>query len=92
MGTKLVKLRPIDGFSAETASAITLFTASSFWVPISTTQSITWSISWVGIAKNMKSVRWDVAGNIVMAWFFTIPWASVVWFVLYFMLSRVLGA
>jgi inorganic phosphate transporter, PiT family len=41
MGTKLVKLRPIDGFSAETASAITLFTASSFGVPISTTQSIT---------------------------------------------------
>lgn len=92
MGTKLVKLRPIDGFSAETASAITLFTASYLWVPISTTQSITWSISWVGMAKNMKSVRWEVAGNIVLAWVFTIPWACLIWYVFYLVLSHILWA
>lgn len=92
MGSKLVKLRPIDWFSAETASAITLFTASSFGIPVSTTQSITGSISGVGMAKNIKSVRWEVAGKIVIAWFCTIPGASLVGYSLYFVLHHFLWA
>lgn len=92
MGSKLVKLRPIDWFSASLASAITLFWASYMWVPVSTTQSITGSISWVGMAKNMRSVRWEVAGNIFLAWIFTIPWACLVGAMMYYILHFFLGA
>lgn len=92
MGSKIIHLRPIDWFSAETASAISLFTASSMWVPISTTHAITWAISWVWIAKNHKEIRWSIASNIVIAWIFTIPWSCLVAFTLYHILSLVLGA
>jgi PiT family inorganic phosphate transporter len=90
MWSKIIQLRPIDWFSAETASAVSLFTASYFWVPISTTHAITWAISWVWIAKNHKAVRWSVASNIVVAWIFTIPWSCLVAFVLYHVISLVL--
>lgn len=83
MGDRIVKLRPIDWFCAETASAVSLFTASHFWVPVSTTQAIAWAISWVWVAKSIRSVHWGVAGNIFMAWIFTIPCASGVAYVLY---------
>lgn len=92
MWSKIIPLRPIDWFSAETASAVSLFTASSFWVPISTTHAITWAISWVWIAKNAKAIRWSVASNIVVAWIFTIPWSCLVAFTLYHVISLFLGA
>lgn len=91
MWSKIIQLRPIDWFCAETASAVSLFTASHYWVPISTTHAITWAISWVWIAKNAKAVRWSVASSIVIAWIFTIPWACFVSFILYHLLSLVLG-
>lgn len=91
MWSKIIQLRPIDWFSAETASAISLFTASHFWVPISTTHAITWAISWVWMAKNPKAIRWGIAWNIVVAWIFTIPWACLVWYLLYSVLSHVVG-
>ncbi|NRH20948.1 inorganic phosphate transporter [Candidatus Gracilibacteria bacterium] len=73
MGSKIVKLRPIDGFAAETASAISLFTASSLGVPVSTTHTITGAISGVGAAKNARAVKWGMTFRIVWAWIFTIP-------------------
>jgi PiT family inorganic phosphate transporter len=73
MGHKIVKLRPIHGFAAETASALVLFTTAHFGIPVSTTHSITGSIMGVGASMNASAVRWGVAGNIFVAWILTIP-------------------
>jgi PiT family inorganic phosphate transporter len=73
MGSKITKLRPIDGFSAETASAISIFFATYLGVPVSTTHVITGSISGVGAAKRLSAVRWDVTLSIVWSWILTIP-------------------
>lgn len=73
MGTKIVKLRPIHGFAAETAAAAVLFTTAHYGIPVSTTHSITGAIMGVGTSMNASAVRWGVAGNIVMAWVLTIP-------------------
>jgi len=73
MGSKIVKLRPIHGFAAETAAAAVLFTTAHFGIPVSTTHSITGAIMGVGATMNASAVRWGVAGNIVVAWVLTIP-------------------
>jgi inorganic phosphate transporter, PiT family len=73
MGTKIVKLRPIHGFAAETAAAAVLFTTAHLGIPVSTTHAITGSIMGVGATMNASAVRWGVAGNILMAWVLTIP-------------------
>jgi len=73
MGSKIVKLRPIHGFAAETAAATVLFTTAHFGIPVSTTHSITGAIMGVGTTMNASAVRWGVAGNIVVAWILTIP-------------------
>jgi PiT family inorganic phosphate transporter len=77
MGQRITKLRPIDGFCAETASAISIFTATHFGVPVSTTHVITGAISGVGAAKRLTAVRWGVTLKIVWAWVFTIPGAAL---------------
>lgn len=73
MGQKITKLRPVGGFAAETGGAITLFVASSFGIPVSTTHTITGAIVGVGAARKLSAVRWGIAGNIVWAWVLTIP-------------------
>ncbi len=73
MGQKITKLRPIDGFCAETASAVSIFLATYLGVPVSTTHVITGAISGVGAAKKMSAVHWGVTLKIVWAWIFTIP-------------------
>jgi PiT family inorganic phosphate transporter len=78
MGNKLSKLRPVDGFCAEFGASLMLFGASVIGVPISTTHTITGSIIGVGMIKNIKAVKWGVAGNIVWAWIITIPAAAVI--------------
>ncbi len=78
MGTKIVKLQPVGGFCAETAGAITLFGATYFGIPVSTTHTITGSIVGVGSAKRFSAVKWGVAGRIVWAWILTIPMAAVI--------------
>jgi inorganic phosphate transporter, PiT family len=78
MGQKITKLRPIDGFCAETASAISIFFATHAGVPVSTTHVITGAISGVGAAKRLSAVRWGVTLKIVWAWIFTIPGAALV--------------
>ncbi len=78
MGTKIVKLQPVGGFCAETGGAITLFTATAFGIPVSTTHTITGSIVGVGSAKRFSAVKWGVAGRIVWAWVLTIPMAALI--------------
>jgi PiT family inorganic phosphate transporter len=78
MGTKIVKLQPVGGFCAETAGAITLFGATSFGIPVSTTHTITGSIVGVGSARRLSAVKWGVAGRIVWAWVLTIPAAGLI--------------
>lgn len=72
MGMKITKLRPVGGFCAETAGAVTLFLATGLGIPVSTTHTITGSIVGVGLEGN-GSVRWSVAGRIIWAWVLTIP-------------------
>ena len=73
MGSKIVKLRPIHGFAAETSAAIVLFATAHFGIPVSTTHVISGSIMGVGASMNVSAVRWGVAGNIIVAWVLTIP-------------------
>ncbi len=78
MGTKITKLQPVGGFAAETAGAISLFTATHLGVPVSTTHTITGAIMGVGSIKRLSAVRWGVAGRIVWAWILTIPASALV--------------
>jgi len=77
MGSKITRLQPVGGFAAETAGAITLFFASSFGIPVSTTHTITGAIVGVGATRRLSAVRWGVAGRIVWAWVLTIPAAAL---------------
>jgi PiT family inorganic phosphate transporter len=78
MGMKITKLKPVSGFCAEFSSAITLFIATAFGIPVSTTHTITGSIVGVGSLNGIAAVRWGVARRIVWAWIFTLPAAGVV--------------
>lgn len=78
MGQRITKLKPVGGFCAETGGAVTLFMATSFGIPVSTTHTITGSIVGVGSAQKFSAVRWGVAGAIVWAWVFTIPCSAFV--------------
>ncbi len=84
MGQKITKLRPIDGFCAETASAASIFLATHMGVPVSTTHVITGAISGVGATKRLSAVRWGVTLKIVWSWVFTIPGAGLLGASLYF--------
>jgi PiT family inorganic phosphate transporter len=77
MGQGIVKLKPIDGFCAETASAVSIFTATHLGVPVSTTHVITGAVAGVGAAKNAAAVKWQVTIKIVWAWILTIPMAAL---------------
>jgi PiT family inorganic phosphate transporter len=85
LGQRITKLKPVHGVCAETGGAITLFLATHFGIPVSTTHTITGSIVGVGSTRNFSAVRWGVAGNIVWAWIFTIPasafMAGIAWYV-----------
>jgi PiT family inorganic phosphate transporter len=89
MGQKITKLRPLGGFAAETGGAITLFIASGFGIPVSTTHTITGAIVGVGSAQRASAVRWGLAGNIVIAWILTMPATALIAAVAYY-LGRVL--
>ncbi|GAA5512640.1 hypothetical protein Dcar01_01358 [Deinococcus carri] len=73
MGFKVVDLKPVDGFVAETSAALIIHTASTLGIPVSTTHTISASIMGVGTTKGFRKVKWQVAGRIVTAWFITIP-------------------
>jgi len=76
MGSKITKLRPVGGFCAETAGAVTLFGATFLGIPVSTTHTITGAIAGVGSTTRLSAVKWRVAGRIVWAWVLTIPAAA----------------
>jgi len=78
MGMKLTLLRPIGGFSAETASAAVLFGTAFAGIPVSTTHTIAGAIMGVGATRRLSAVRWGVAGRIVLAWILTIPSSAVI--------------
>jgi PiT family inorganic phosphate transporter len=78
MGQKITKLRPIDGFCAESASAVSLFLATYLGIPVSTTHVITGAISGVGASKGLSTVRWGITLKIVWAWIFTIPGSAFI--------------
>ena len=77
MGQKVAKLRPVDGFCAETGAACSLLISTLMGVPVSTTHTITGAIMGVGSLKRLSAVRWGVAGRIVWAWILTIPSAAL---------------
>jgi PiT family inorganic phosphate transporter len=89
VGTKITKLVPMGGFAAETAGAVTIFTASALGIPISTTHTITGAIVGVGSMRNIRSVRWGVAGQIVWAWILTIPASAAIAALAYFLITTV---
>jgi PiT family inorganic phosphate transporter len=91
MGMRITKLRPVGGFCAETAGAVTLIGTAIGGIPVSTTHTITGSIMGVGATQRLSAVRWGVAGRIVWAWILTVP-ASAVIAASSWLLLRVVGA
>ncbi len=78
MGTKITKVTPLEGVSAETAGAITLFVTERLGIPVSTTHTITGSIIGVGLTKRVSAVRWGVTFNLIWAWIITIPISALI--------------
>ncbi len=78
MGQKITRLRPIDGFCAETAAASSIFLSTYLAIPVSTTHVITGAISGVGATQRVSAVRWGVTLRIVWAWIFTIPASALI--------------
>jgi PiT family inorganic phosphate transporter len=78
MGQRITKLRPFEGFCAETAGALTLFGATHFGIPVSTTHTITGSIMGVGAVKGASAVKWGVTRKIFWAWILTIPISALI--------------
>lgn len=89
MGTKIVKLQPINGFASDTAAALTITTATAFGLPVSTTHVVSGAIMGVGATKRLSAVRWGVARTMVLAWVFTIPITATLAAVLYSILRYV---
>jgi PiT family inorganic phosphate transporter len=78
MGSRITRLKPVQGFCAETAGAATLYLATSFGVPVSTTHTITGAIVGVGAARRVSAVRWGIAGSLLIAWVITLPAAALI--------------
>jgi PiT family inorganic phosphate transporter len=78
LGQRITALKPVGGFSAETAAAASLYLATALGIPVSTTQTITGAIVGVGATRRLSAVRWGVARRIVWAWVLTIPAAALI--------------
>jgi len=87
LGTGLTDLKPVQGFCAETAGAMTLIGTALLGIPVSTTHTITGSIVGVGITRRFSAVRWATASHIVVAWVLTIPAALLVSALVYWIMS-----
>jgi PiT family inorganic phosphate transporter len=90
MGSKITKLKPVGGFCAETAGALTLFAVTITGIPVSTTHTITGAIVGVGATRRLSAVKWGVAGRIVWAWVLTIPIAALIAALSYFIIELIL--
>ncbi len=91
MGSKIIRISPLQGFAAETAGTLTILAASHFGVPVSTTHCINASIMGVGASNRVSAVRWGVAGNIGLAWVLTLPVSAAIAWVLTLLLEPLLG-
>jgi len=89
MGSKITRLQPVGGFAAETAGAVSLFTATAMGVPVSTTHTITGAIIGVGSTRRLSAVRWGIAGQIVWAWILTIPAAAGIAAITFYILAAI---
>jgi PiT family inorganic phosphate transporter len=89
MGTRITHLRPFEGFSAETAGALTLYSTSILGIPVSTTHTITGAIIGAGATKRMSAVRWGVTTNIIIAWIITIPITSLLAALVFYLSSLI---
>ena len=89
MGQRITRLRPYGGFCAETGGALSILIATLLGIPVSTTHTITGSISGVGAAQRISSVRWGMAGRIVWAWILTIPMSAFIASISYLLLHAV---
>ena len=78
MGQRITKLKPVGGFCAETAGAITLLGTAFAGIPVSTTHTITGAIMGVGATRRLSAVRWGVANTILWAWVLTIPLSALI--------------
>ena len=78
MGSGMAKLTPVGGFAAQMGAATSILGATIFDAPVSTTQVITTTIMGVGASKNIKSVKWGVAKNIIWAWILTVPLSAII--------------
>jgi PiT family inorganic phosphate transporter len=87
MGSKITKVTSLEGVSAETAGAITLYLSEHFGIPVSTTHTITGSIIGVGITKRVSAVRWGVTINLLWAWILTIPVSGVIAALIYYIIA-----
>ena len=76
LGSKITKLQPVGGFSAETGAAVTLFGTAALGIPVSTTHTITGAVVGVGATNRFSAVRWGLTGRVVWAWVLTIPCAA----------------
>jgi len=85
MGSKIIKLKPIHGFAAETSAATVILTASHFGIPVSTTHVISTSIMGVGSTMRASALKWGIVANIVWAWVLTIPICMLIAGVVYYL-------
>ncbi|MDD3268335.1 MAG: inorganic phosphate transporter [Syntrophomonadaceae bacterium] len=87
MGGKIFRIEPINGFAADFTSAVVIYCASLLGAPVSTTHVVSSSIMGVGAAKRMRGVRWNIARQILIAWFITIPSAALAAIIIYNVLN-----
>jgi PiT family inorganic phosphate transporter len=86
MGTRITKVTPLEGVSAETAGAATLYITEHLGIPVSTTHTITGAIIGVGATKRLSAVRWGVTINLLWAWILTIPVSALLAAIVYYIL------
>ena len=91
MGHKIIKLKPIHGFAAETSAAGFILTASHFGIPLSTTHVISTAIMGVGSTFHAHAVKWRIVGNIVIAWVVTIPACMIISSIIYFLIYKIIA-
>jgi inorganic phosphate transporter, PiT family len=91
MGSRITHLAPFEGFSAETAGALTLFGTSALGIPVSTTHTIAGAIVGAGAIKRLSAVRWGITRNIVVSWVMTIPVTAVLAFAIEWVVDKLIG-
>ena len=92
LGVGLTDLKPVHGFAAETAGAIAVIGSSLLGIPVSTTHTVTGAIMGVGMTRRLSAVKWGVAGNIALAWLFTIPTTMILSMGVFYLITHIFPA